>query len=214
VVSAFWPLPALRLRTAELVLRPVTEADLEQVAATLSPDVGSDPTLPAFPGLPPDLARGTALHQGYWRSLGSWSVASWQLPFAVLAEGEIVGMQTLEGTDFPLLRTVDSSSHLAPDVRGRGWGKQMRRAVLSLAFGPLDAQAAVTSAWHHNQASLGVSRAVGYQPNGEHRHRTDDGRGVDTMVHLRLARGDWDASGQAAGVDISGFDDCRPFFGI
>jgi RimJ/RimL family protein N-acetyltransferase len=67
----------------------------------------------------------------------------------------------LEGQDFLVRRTVDSSSQLRTDARGRGWGKQMRRAVLALAFGPLGAELAVTSAWHHNRASLGVSRALG-----------------------------------------------------
>ena len=100
-----------------------------------------------------------------------------------------MGFQELEGNDFLLLRTVDTSSFLIPSVRGRGFGKQMRRAVLALAFGPMEAAAAITSAWHDNHASLGVSRALGYQPNGESLHARE-GRS-DVMIHLRLRRSDW-----------------------
>jgi hypothetical protein len=34
------------------------------------------------------------------------------------------------------------------------------------------------------------------------------------MVHLRLRREEWLASGQAADFEISGFDPCRPLFGL
>jgi RimJ/RimL family protein N-acetyltransferase len=109
---------------------------------------------------------------------------------------------------------VDSASHLAPDARGHGWGKQARRAVLAFAFGSLGAEYAITSAWHHNGPSLGVSRSLGYRPNGVSRHRSDTGPGADTLVHLRLAREDWEASGQASTVQVSGFEGCAPFFGL
>ena len=88
----------------------------------------------------------------------------------------------------------------------------MRRAVLALAFGPLAAEAAVSSAWQDNHASLAVSRALGYRPNGESRHRRDDG--VDTMRYLRLTRADWLAGDGAAGVRIEGAEPCLPYFGV
>jgi RimJ/RimL family protein N-acetyltransferase len=97
-------------------------------------------------------------------------------------------------------------------ARGRGLGKQMRIAVLALAFGPLAAEAAITSAWHDNHASLGVSRALGYQPNGESLH-AHPGR-LDVLTHLRLLRADWLASGLGDQVEITGFDACLPLFGL
>ena len=109
-------------------------------------------------------------------------------------------------------RACKSSLLAGLSVRGRGFGKQMRRAVLTLAFGPLQAAAAITSAWHDNHASLGVSRALGYRPNGESRHARDDG--ADIMVHLRLRREDWLAADLGAGVEISGFEPCRFLFGV
>ena len=129
------------------------------------------------------------MHQGYWRSYGTWRPEAWRVNFVVSAAGQILGAQELEGNDFPVLRTVDTASFLVPSARGRGYGKQMRRAVLALAFGPMGAQAAITSAWHDNHASLGVSRALGYQPNGESLHARRDG--ADVMVHMRMLRAEW-----------------------
>lgn len=209
-----WPLPGLRLRTPDLLLRPTTEADLVDVVATLSADVVTNPHLARFPGLDVSTSRALSVYQSYWQSVGNWSVDSWRLDFVVVADGRIVGVQSLEGDDFPVLRTVDSASHLAAAVRGRGWGKQARRAILALAFGPLEAEFAITSAWQDNAASIGVSRAVGYRPNGESLHRADTGQGAATMSQFRLSRADWEATGQAASVTVSGFEPCRPFFGL
>lgn len=210
----YWPLAGLRLTTERLTLRPWTEADLELVSDTLPADLALDPAAPRFDLGDEQRVRGVMTHQDYWRQMGSWTPQEWRLTFLVHTDGQFVGCQGLEGSDFPHLRTVDSSSFLVPGARGRGLGKDMRRAVLALAFGPLGALAAITSAWHHNRASLGVSRALGYQPNGESLHRRDDDEGVDTMVHLRLLRADWLASGLADGVAVTGVEACLPFFGL
>ena len=86
------------------------------------------------------------------------------------------------------------------------------RAVLALAFRPMGAQAAITSAWHDNHASLGVSRALGYQPNGESFQARGDT--ADVMVHMRMLRADWLASDAAADINITGFEACRYLFGL
>ena len=101
------------------------------------------------------------MHQDYWRARGSWRPDSWALSFGAFRDGELVGYQGLEGDDFARLRTVDSWSFLTGAARGQGLGKQMRAAVLALAFGALGARFAITSAWTDNHASLAVSRALG-----------------------------------------------------
>jgi RimJ/RimL family protein N-acetyltransferase len=204
-----WPLVDLRLDSADLLLRPMTEADLPTVADRLPPDLELDPAAARYPALPATAERRVMTHQSYWRAVGEWSPATWKLPFVVLHEGEVVGVQGLEGTDFPTLLTVDTFSWLVAGKRGRGLGQQMRRAVLALAFGPLQAQAAITSAWHDNGASLGASRALGYRPNGESLQRRNGG--VDVMVHLRLPRAGWTGGDD---VRITGFEPCRPWFGV
>lgn len=91
-------------------------------------------------------------------------------------------------------------------------GKQMRAAVLALAFGPLGAQFAVTSAWVDNLASLGVSRALGYVSNGVTAHRRGDQPGE--MASMRLTREQWLATGWASRVDVTGADECMAFFAL
>lgn len=211
-MTPHWPLHGLSLCTPELELRPVTEADLPGLAAQLSVDLEVDPTATRYDGLSDADNRAVALHQGYWRSVGAWRPESWALPFAVWHGDDVVGSQTLEGEDFPRLRTVDSASWLAPEARGRGWGVQARAAILALAFGPLGATAAITSAWHDNGASLGVSRSLGYQPNGVTTHWRGDR--PDEMVHLRLTREQWLDSPWRDRVEVRGFEPCRPFFGL
>ena len=208
-----WPLFDLTLTNGEVALRPMAEADLATVADIMPDDLELNPAATAYPGLDTVTGRRVVVNQEYWQGWGRWSIPSWVLRFVVEVDGRIVGTQTLEGEDFPVLRTVDSASWLVPEVRGLGVGKAMRAAVLGLAFGPLEAQCAITSAWDDNHASLGVSRAIGYQPNGQYLHRRDDGDGVGTMAHLRLTRADWLASGAGDSVQIIGFDACRPYFG-
>jgi RimJ/RimL family protein N-acetyltransferase len=213
VTYRYWPLFDLRLSTPDLTLRPMAEADLAAIADLLPEDVEMDPAQHAYEFGDSRLSRGIQSHQFYWGAYGTWCPRAWRLGFVVRSRaGEILGVQELEGNDFLTLRTVDSSSFLIPAVRGRGYGKQMRTAVLALAFGPLEAGAAITSAWHDNHASLGVSRALGYQPNGESLH-SHPGK-VDVMKHMRLLRADWLASGIGADVEITGFGACRPLFGL
>jgi hypothetical protein len=76
----------------------------------------------------------------------------------------------------------------------------------------MEAAAAITSAWHDNHASLGVSRALGYRPNGETLHAREDR--ADVMVHLRLKRSDWLAGDLGSDIEISGFEPCRFLFGL
>ena len=208
----YWPLLDLRLRVGELELRPMTEADLLPLADLLPDDLELDPDAIRYSGLSEAVNRRVIGFQRYWNGYGGWRPERWRLAFCVRTGGELVGVQELEAEDFPVLRTVDSASHLVPVARGRGIGRRMRRAVLALAFGPLEAHAAISSAWHDNHASLAVSRALGYRPNGESLHRRDDG--VDTMLHLRLRRSDWLAGDGAAGVEIEGVQRCLPYFGL
>ncbi len=208
----WWPLFDLRIANGPVTLRAMTEADLDTLAESLPDDLEQNPGATRYPGLPDSANRRIVACQEYWSAWGTWSTDAWNLRFVTILDGEIIGSQSLEGTDFVRLRVVDTASYLAPEMRGHGYGKAMRRAVLALAFGEMGAEMAITSAWHDNHASLGVSRAMGYEPNGEARHAREDH--VDRMVHLRLMRETWLASGQADGIAIEGFDACRPFFGL
>jgi RimJ/RimL family protein N-acetyltransferase len=216
MTNRYWPLFDLRLHVDDLELRPMTEADQDLVAGTLPADLELDPSATTYAGEDPRITRGRIMHQAYWKHMGTWTPKAWRVTFVVSRQGAMIGAQELEGNDFTMLRTVDTSSFLLPAARGQGHGKAMRRGVLALAFGPLEAQAAITEAWHDNHASLGVSRALGYLPNGESlesRHGAE-GESPDTMVHLRLVRRDWLERRGGDGVRIEGFDACRVLFGL
>jgi len=112
------------------------------------------------------------------------------------------------GERFSRLRTVDTSSWLVQELRGRGLGQEMRAAVLGLAFDHLGADFAVSSAWASNGSSLGVSFALGYENNGwvlhEHHDRTD------RMQRVVLGRDQWDSSRWP--VSIENLAPCLPWF--
>jgi RimJ/RimL family protein N-acetyltransferase len=212
VTHPYWPLFDLCLTNGELELRPLTEADLVPFADLLPDDIEQDPAATTYSGVDARVGHGVVSHQTYWKHWGTWSVDAWRLEFAVRRDGELIGAQELEGNDFLSLRVVDSSSFLVPSARGLGLGKAMRAAVLALAFGPLGAQSAITSAWHDNRASLGVSRALGYRDNGVSMLARDGA--ADVLQHLRLTADQWRASGLGDAVTIEGFEATRPFFGL
>jgi RimJ/RimL family protein N-acetyltransferase len=207
-----WPLLGLRLRCREVELRLVREEDLPYLAASRPPDYEHHPRAEMFDGLDPAQNGRRLTCQEFWRSRGTWSPSSWCLDLAVEHAGVVVGVQSLEGEDFPVLRTVDSGSWLIPAVRGRGIGVAMRMAVLGLAFEHLGAVAAITSTTSENAASLGVSRRIGYRDNGV--SINNSGHGPIELIHLRLTAGQWRASRLGQEVAVTGFEPCRAWFGL
>ena len=211
MTHAYWPLLDLRLTSGDLELTPLVEADLAEVVRLMPADLELNPTATRF-AVDESTHRGIVVHQEYWRSYGTWTTQAWRFQLAVRRDGELLGLQELEGNDFPTLRTIDTSSWLVTGARGQGLGKAMRRAVLALAFDHLGAEAAITSAWHDNTASLGVSRSLGYRDNGVSSLARGDG--VDTLVHLRMTRADWQAAGGAPDVRVEGVEAALPLFGL
>jgi RimJ/RimL family protein N-acetyltransferase len=197
-----WPLHGLTLTTPDLVLRVMTEADALALGEVVPDDVTMDPSHP-------DL--GARVEQTYWRHMAQWRHESWVLPFTVLRDGVPLGVQALEGKDFSVRRVVDSYSWLVTGARGQGVGKQMRAAVLELAFRGLGAAYAVSEAYADNAASLGVSRALGYGPNGFGVEKRDDGSGPVRMEHVVLAAADWHPPWP---VEIGGLEPCLPLLGL
>ena len=87
----------------------------------------------------------------------------------------------------------------------------MRAAVLHLAFTGLGAEYAISGAFADNQASLAVSRKLGYASNGVER-QVSRGHPANT-VRLRLDRPTWESK-RAVRVTISGLEPCLPMFGL
>lgn len=190
-----WPPHDLVLRTPDLELRGMTEGLAHELAAVVPTDLEHHPRLL-------HLSPAADVLQAYWRNNGTWSADDWALELAVLRGGRAIGLQALEGVGFAEKRVVDTHSWLVADERGRGWGKQMRAAVLVLAFEHLGATAAITEAWSDNAASLGVSRALGYVDNGVDLHPREMQR-----LLLRDFTSPYD-------VSVDGLEACLPLFGL
>ncbi|WP_323096881.1 GNAT family N-acetyltransferase [Intrasporangium sp. YIM S08009] len=209
VLDRVWPLHGIRLAMADLDLRVMTEADLPEVCDVLPPDLELNPHATTYAGLDVPANRRAVVVQGYWRALGMWSPEDWALPFVVRRAGRIIGGQWLEGPDYRADRTVDSSSWLVHEARGRGYGRQMRAAVLELAFGRLGARAAISSAVVDNAASLGVSYRLGYRDT----HTSVLEHSGERLQHVRLERAAWLRGGHGADVGIEGVEAALPLFG-
>ncbi len=67
---------------------------------------------------------------------------------------------------FPTLRVFETGSWLGRRFQGHGIGTRMRQAMCTLAFDHLGFEEVTSAAFLDNPASLGVSRKVGYVPNG------------------------------------------------
>ncbi|KNX37981.1 GNAT family N-acetyltransferase [Luteipulveratus halotolerans] len=206
-----WPLTDLGLACGDVTLRPVRDADLDVLVDRLPDDFEHDPRAELLPWLDLAANRRRLLRQDVWRARGTWAPSSWRLDLTVSAQGRPVGVQTLETDDLAGIGTVDTTSWLVSDVRGRGYGVAMRRAVLGLAFDHLGAAAAVTSAREDNASSLGVSRRIGYADNGVSLNASGTGR--VRLQHLRLTAEQWHTSGQGRLVTVSGVERCLPWFG-
>jgi RimJ/RimL family protein N-acetyltransferase len=208
-----WPLFRIRIRTARLELRPVDDdliPTLAQVARAGVHDASSSPFANGWT----DRSRAeweSGFARYFWAQRGSWRVDSWALPFAVLLDGNPVGVQEVTAERFPILRTVGTESWLSRHFQRYGIGTEMREAVLHFAFGALGTQLAVTGAFPAASASIRVSEKVGYLRNGTRRDVAPDAP-VDSIL-FRLPSERWFESARAP-VEIAGLEGCEPLFGV
>lgn len=210
--NEWWPLFGLRIRTPRLELRPPTDADLaaliELIEGGIHPPEEMPFSVPWTELARPELQR-TSL-QYHWRLRAEWTPEGWHLPFGVWEAGCLVGQQDVQARDFGVRRTVETGSWIGREHQGRGIGKEMRAAVLHLAFAGLGAQRAETEAFVDNPASLAVTRSLGYEPNGDGIHNR---KGEPTpMVRFALSRERWE-HGRRDDISIDGLDACLPMFG-
>ena len=91
-----------------------------------------------------------------------------------------------------------------------GLGKEMRAAILHLAFDALGAVEAHSSAFHDNASSLGTSRALGYSENGTALMMADH---PARMIHLRLDRATW-VTTRRNDIEVEGLEACLDMFGL
>jgi RimJ/RimL family protein N-acetyltransferase len=123
----------------------------------------------------------------------------------------MIGQQDLDADGFAVRRVVSTGSWLGRDHQGRGAGKEMRAAVLHLAFAELGAERAETAAFADNPASIRVTEALGYEPNGEAVQERTGKRA--RLLRYALTRERW-AARRRDDIEVTGLDPCLPLLGV
>jgi RimJ/RimL family protein N-acetyltransferase len=211
--TTHWPLFGLCVHTPRLELRYVDDELADELADLSSRAPIHDPaTMPfsvPWTDIPVDERSRQSL-QHFWGGRASWTPDDWRCPMAVIIDGDVVGAQDVGAKHFRVTRSVTTGSWLTQTRQGTGIGKEMRSAILHLAFEGLGAERAHTSAYHDNLPSLGVTRALGYEPNGEFVEPRRDG--ADLQLHFLMTRERW-LERRRDDIRIEGLEPCLELFG-
>ena len=208
------PLSGLRLLTERLEVRLPSEGEVLELAHLAEQGVHPPEEMPFFvpwtDGIgEPGFVEGFAAFHRAQRE--SWSPVRWHLLLAVWARGELIGSQGLDATDFVSTRTAETGSWLGQRYQGRGFGTEMRAAVLELLFRGLGGRVATSGALDGNPASSRVSEKLGYVSSGD---GLASPRGVPVrQQNFRLERDTWAARERIA-VELVGLEPCLPLFGL
>jgi RimJ/RimL family protein N-acetyltransferase len=214
-IDAAWPLFALRLRSERLVLRLPTDDDLANLLAVAQAGIHPPGEMPF--GVAWSTAPSPRFEQGFlqhhWAKRGTWAPDDWWLNLLVEFDGAPIGSQTIHAERFAESRTVDTGSWLGREFQGRGFGTEMRAAVLGFAFDGLGARLAETEAFIDNAASNGVSRSLGYAESGQG-SLAPEGVARPTQ-RFQMTVGDWRSRPRPPLVieGLRGPDGCRAMFG-
>ena len=205
-----WPLFDLEVRTPRLTLRYLDDtlaAQLLEVAERGVHDPASMPFSVPWTDLPSPEMEQEAM-RFYARTRAEVRPAGWNLQFAVVVDDSVVGACDVMATDFPKLRQFTTGSWLGREFQGRGLGREMRLAALTLGFDGFDAEFALTAMWHDNRASKGVTESLGYGFEGRRRALR---RGApDELLGYRMPRAHWDTI-RGDDIELVGVDRARDF---
>jgi RimJ/RimL family protein N-acetyltransferase len=182
----------LVVRTPRLEWRLPREEEFAALFALVDEGIHDPATMPFFvpwTDLDP-VARGLESAQWLWGHRANWSVDKWTFNGVAFVDGQPIGMQDVEAAHFRRVRSVESGSWLGQAHQGKGLGREMREAMLHLAFAGLGAEEALSGAFEDNAASIATSRAIGYQENGEARAKRREGS--DRTIRFRLDRAGWE----------------------
>ncbi|GAA1899135.1 GNAT family protein [Streptomyces sodiiphilus] len=212
MTSRYWPLYGLRITTPRLELRVPDGPLLDELADVAAGGVHEEGEMPfSYPWTDATPAqRGRATLQHVLGTVADWRPEKWTLSLAVLHEGTVVGRQDLAASDFAVTREAETGSWLGLPHQGQGIGTEMRAAVAHLAFEGLGARYLTSAAMTDNPRSLGVSRRLGYRPDGM-TVAAVSGR-ARAQHRLRLDRDAWQAH-RTVEAEVHGLAPCREMFG-
>lgn len=211
--NPYWPVADLVVRTPRLELRIPTDDELIALAALAGEGIHDPGWMPlmGWTDQPSPLLERGVLYW-HWGRRGDWMPTSWNYNPVAFVDGAVAGTQGMSAINFGKLGVVETGSWLGRRFQGQGLGKEMRAAILHLAFAGLGAIEAISGYWHDNVPSKRVSEGLGYEPNGEQWLLRRDER--DKQLNVRLRREVWDAR-RRDDITIDGLDaTCLELFGV
>ena len=211
--TGHWPLFDLVVETPRLTLRYVDDGLAVELIDLAGRGIHDPATMPfsiPWTDLPSPRFEREAL-QFYWSRRAGLRPDDWSLQMAVIVDGVTVGLTDLLARDFPRLRGVATGSWLGREFQGRGIGKEMRIATLTLGFDGLGAEYATTGAFHDNAASIGVTTSLGYEPTGWRDTLRRDDR--DKLLEYRMSREHW-LTIRRDDITIDGLEPCLDLLGV
>ena len=208
-----WPLFDLRLRTPRLELRVPTDDDLEELCGVARRGLHDPDEIvfehPAWEELPSPAFELSFL-QYFWGLRAKLSPEDWRLSFAAIVDGRPIGVQDVCAQDFSHRRSVATGSWIGTEFQRRGFGTEMRAAVLWLAFECLGALVAESAYLDRNTASARVSEKLGYVANGE---RITAPKGEPIKQHLvRVTPASWRR--ELVAVTVEHLEPCLDLLGV
>ncbi|MGY1436426.1 GNAT family N-acetyltransferase [Streptomyces reniochalinae] len=212
--ATVWPLYGLRLTTPRLQLRlpdaPTLTAMAELAAGKVHDENEMPFSVPWTATSPEGRRRGCFQH--VLSTIADWREDAWTLSTAVVHDGTVIGRCDLSADAFAVVREASTGSWLGMAHQGRGFGTEMRAALLHLAFAGLGAHSATSTAMADNARSRGVSEKLGYRPDGL---TVEAVQGRRRPVHrFRLDRADWEQH-KTVPVEMAGLDAaCLALFGL
>jgi phosphinothricin acetyltransferase len=180
------------------LIRPATEADAEALAAIYGHHVLHG--FGTFEELPPSPEEMDQRRRG---------IVAYDLPYLVAEEaGQVLGyayaapFRPRAAYRF----TIEDSVYVAPDAVGRGVGRAVLSAVLDTceAIGLRQVVAVIGDSG--NSASVGLHRALGFEPSGVGRNvGFKHGRWVDIVWMQKALNGGDATPPEVAGLTLSGY---------
>jgi len=216
-----WPLFGLSVVHRDLLLREATDDDVLALARVVEEGVveaGNEHFMPRLL-----LGRAATVEERFanflryhWGRRSTAAPEKWDLAFAVVLDGRVVGCQAVHTREFPVLREVHTGSYLARRVQGGGVGTRMREMVLELSFGHFGAEWATSGFVEGNERSRRVSARLGYEADGIEL-LAGVGAGEAVKSHrLRLSRKGWleNRPSWLDEVNWTGVNAARTFLGV
>lgn len=204
-----WPLRHLVLRTPRLELRPDDDAGLLELTERALEGIHPPDYMPfktPWTQLPPE-ELSLNMTRFHWTQRAESVPGSWRVNFLIRLDGTVIGSQSVHARQFPVTRSISTGSWLGRKYQGRGFGAEMRAAVLMFAFDHLGATEARSAAYADNAPSNAVSAKLGYIADGTQRQPVSGRLATEVRLLLtpeRFIRPTWE-------LDVAGLDLCEAF---